>query len=72
MRGAGHRARTLGRDIRGGVADAGGFVVSVEEVSTLVGEGLSLADVITWTDGETTVKEASRMADVAHRHPRVV
>jgi len=54
------------------VADAGGFVVSVEEVSTLVGEGLSLADVITWTDGETTVKEASRMADVAHRHPRVV
>jgi hypothetical protein len=35
------------------------------EIRAMVGEGLTLADVVTWIDGETTVKEASRLADLA-------
>lgn len=27
-------------------------------------DGLTLADVVTWTDGETTLKEATRLADL--------
>ena len=27
--------------------------------------GLTLTDVVTWTDGETTLKEATRLADLA-------
>ena len=27
-------------------------------------EGLTLADVATWTDGETSIKEVTRLADI--------
>lgn len=30
-------------------------------------EGLTLADVVTWTDGETTLREATRLADLTTR-----
>lgn len=33
-------------------------------VRELLAEGLTLADVVTWTDGETTVKEVTRLADL--------
>ncbi len=33
-------------------------------------EGLTLADVVTWTDGETTLKEATRLADLADEKDR--
>ena len=33
-------------------------------------EGLTLADVVTWTDGETTLKEATRLADLADEKER--
>jgi hypothetical protein len=34
-------------------------------VREMLAEGLALADVVTWTDGETTVKEATRLADLS-------
>ena len=33
-------------------------------IKAMLTEGLTLADVVTWTDGETTLKEASRLADL--------
>ena len=30
----------------------------------MLADGLTLADVVTWTDGETTIKEATRLADL--------
>lgn len=34
-------------------------------IKTMLTEGLTLADIITLTDGETTLKEATRLADIA-------
>jgi hypothetical protein len=34
-------------------------------IKAMLTEGLTLADVGTWTDGETTLKEATRLADLA-------
>jgi hypothetical protein len=34
-------------------------------INAMLAEGLTLADVVTWTDGETTLKEAIRLADLA-------
>jgi len=34
-------------------------------IQAMLAEGLSLVDVVTWTDGETTLKEATRLADLA-------
>ena len=34
-------------------------------IKAMLAEGLTLADVVTWTDGETTLKEATRLADLA-------
>lgn len=34
-------------------------------IQSMLAEGLTLADVVTWTDGETTLKEATRLADLA-------
>ena len=31
-------------------------------IQAMLTDGLSLADVVTWTDGETTLKEATRLA----------
>ena len=33
-------------------------------INAMLTEGLTLADVVTWTDGETTLKEATRLADL--------
>jgi len=33
-------------------------------IRAMLAEGLTLADVVTWTDGETTLKEATRLADL--------
>ena len=33
-------------------------------IKTMLADGLTLADVVTWTDGETTLKEATRLADL--------
>ena len=34
-------------------------------IHAMLTEGLTLAVVVTWTDGETTLKEATRLADLA-------
>ena len=34
-------------------------------IRAMLTDGLTLADVVSWTDGETTVKEATRLADLA-------
>jgi len=34
-------------------------------IRAMLADGLTLADVVTWCDGETTLKEASRLADLA-------
>lgn len=34
-------------------------------IKAMLTEGLTLADVVAWTDGETTLKEATRLADLA-------
>lgn len=34
-------------------------------IQAMLADGLSLVDVVTWTDGETTLKEAARLADLA-------
>ena len=41
----------------------GQVVISV--VKAMLADGLTLADVVSWTDGETTLKEATRLADLA-------
>ena len=33
-------------------------------IKSMLSDGLNLADVVTWTDGETTLKEATRLADL--------
>ena len=33
-------------------------------IKAMLTEGLTLADVVIWTDGETTLKEATRLADL--------
>ena len=33
-------------------------------IKAMLTDGLTLADVVTWTDGETTLKEATRLADL--------
>ena len=33
-------------------------------IKAMLADGLTLADVVTWTDGETTIKEATRLADL--------
>ena len=33
-------------------------------VRVMLAEGLTLADVVTWIDGETTLKETTRLADL--------
>lgn len=34
-------------------------------IRAMLTDGLTLPDVVTWTDGETTLKEATRLADLA-------
>ena len=34
-------------------------------IKAMLADGLTLADVVTWTDGETTLKEATRLAELA-------
>ena len=34
-------------------------------IRAMLTDGLTLTDVVTWTDGETTVKEVTRLADLA-------
>lgn len=33
-------------------------------IRTLLAEGLAIAEIVTWTDGQTTTKEASRLANL--------
>lgn len=33
-------------------------------IKAMLADGLALADVVAWTDGETTLKEATRLADL--------
>ena len=39
-------------------------------IRAMLADGLTLADVVTWTDGETTLKEATRLADLPPRRSR--
>jgi tRNA A37 N6-isopentenylltransferase MiaA len=39
-------------------------------IKAMLTDGLTLADVVTWTDGETTLKEATRLADLAAEEAR--
>lgn len=39
-------------------------------IQSMLAEGLTLADVVTWTDGETALKEATRLADLADEKGR--
>lgn len=34
-------------------------------IKAMLADGLALADVVSWIDGETTLKEAARLADLA-------
>ncbi len=34
-------------------------------IKAMLADGLALADVVSWIDGETTLKEATRLADLA-------
>lgn len=34
-------------------------------IQSMLTDGLTLADVVNWLDGETTLKEATRLADLA-------
>ena len=34
-------------------------------IKAMLADGLTLTDVVTWTDGETTLKEATRLAELA-------
>ena len=69
------RAQAAGRDKRLGAA-ALTLIVALRErdalehqagaaIQAMLTDGLTLADVVTWTDGETTLKEATRLADLA-------
>lgn len=33
-------------------------------IRSMITEGLTIADIVTWTDGQTTTKEAARLADL--------
>ncbi|MBK8463498.1 MAG: hypothetical protein IPL36_10820 [Nigerium sp.] len=66
------RAKTAERDKRLDAA-ALTLIVTLKErdglerragaaIRAMLAEGISLADVVTWTDGETTLKEATRLA----------
>lgn len=68
------RAKTAERDKRLD-AEAINLMVALRErdaleqragaaIRAMLTEGLTLADVVTWTDGETTLKEATRLADL--------
>ena len=68
------RAQTAERDKRLDAA-ALALIVALRErdalehqagaaIRAMLAEGLTLADVVTWTDGETTLKEATRLADL--------
>ena len=68
------RAKTAERDKRLDAASID-LVVALRErdalerragvaVRAMLADGLTLADVVTWTDGETTAKEATRLADL--------
>ncbi len=68
------RAKTAERDKRLDAA-AIALVVALHErdscerragtaIQTMLAEGLTLADIAVWTDGETTLKEAGRLADL--------
>ena len=39
-------------------------------IRAMLTDGLTLADVVTWTDGETTLKEATRLADLTAEEDR--
>ena len=39
-------------------------------IKAMLTEGLTLADVVTWTDGGTALKEATRLADLADEKER--
>ena len=39
-------------------------------IRAVLSEGLTLPDVVTWTDGETTLKEATRLADLTAEEDR--
>lgn len=39
-------------------------------IQAMLTEGLTLADVVTWTDSETTLKEATRLAELAAEEAR--
>ncbi len=39
-------------------------------IKTMLAEGLTVAEVVTWTDGHTTVKEATRLADLTEQEDR--
>mgnify|MGYP006876583818 CR=1 FL=1 len=34
-------------------------------IRAMLTDGLTLADIVTWTDGETTLKEVTRLAELA-------
>jgi hypothetical protein len=68
------RAKAAERDKR---LDAAAFnlIVTLKErdalerragaaIRAMLTEGLTLAEVLTWTDGETTLKEATRLSEV--------
>ena len=39
-------------------------------IKAMLTDGLTLADVVTWTDGETPLKEATRLADLVPEEDR--
>ena len=39
-------------------------------IRAMLAEGLTLADVVTWTDGDTSLKEATRLADITAQEER--
>ena len=39
-------------------------------IKTMLTEGLTLTDIVTWTDGETTLKQATRLADLPAEEDR--
>ena len=39
-------------------------------IRAMLTDGLTLTDVVTWTDGGTTLKEATRLADLADEKER--
>ena len=41
-----------------------------DRFDAMLTDGLTLTDVVTWTDGGTTLKEATRLADLADEKER--